>query len=129
MTEAKEFESNATKKKYKIIGEKDCNSKNVIYQLDCKYCKKQYIGQTSNPLRVRMTGHRADISHQDEEKPVGKHAVFHQKTKLEDCYKVKTVKQIKENNNKNITTINLRQSELAHQLVIQTRHPSGLNLR
>lgn len=38
----------------------NCNSKNVIYVLVCKKCKKEYIGQTKN-FRSRMTVHRQQI--------------------------------------------------------------------
>lgn len=36
----------------------DCNTKNANYLLECT-CQKKYVGQTSRPLRCRMSGHRA----------------------------------------------------------------------
>lgn len=129
MTPSNMFESNTTKKKYKIKGDMDCNSKNVIYQLNCKHCDKQYVGQTSNNLRIRITGHRASIVHKENEKPVAVHASFHKKEKIEECYSLKAISKVAENCNKNVNSINLRKTELAHQLVLQTRCPFGLNLR
>jgi len=39
----------------------NCNTKNVIYLLECKKCSKgnQYVGQTKRPISSRMAGHRA----------------------------------------------------------------------
>jgi hypothetical protein len=38
-----------------------CNTRNVIYLLECSKCTKcnQYVGQTSRPLSQRLAGHRA----------------------------------------------------------------------
>ncbi len=38
-----------------------CSTRNVIYMLECAKCTKgnQYIGQTSRPLKTRLTEHRA----------------------------------------------------------------------
>ena len=35
-----------------------CKSKNVIYLVSCKLCKKPYIGRTVQHLHNRMAGHR-----------------------------------------------------------------------
>src|SRR5436190_13191713 len=85
------FQSNVTKKQYPIKGEINCNTTNVIYQLNCNFCDKQYIGQTSNPLRIRMTGHRFSVKHEQHEKPIAKHAFEHKQVKFEDCFNLKGV--------------------------------------
>ena len=39
----------------------NCKSDNVIYMAICKHCEKPtqwYFGQTSNPLHIRLNGHR-----------------------------------------------------------------------
>ena len=41
----------------------NCGSRNVIYAIRCSLCKKLYIGQTSNPLRDRITHHRSAAKH------------------------------------------------------------------
>ena len=41
----------------------DCTSKNLIYCIQCEGCEKNYIGQTGDQLRNRMTIHRQQISH------------------------------------------------------------------
>ena len=35
-----------------------CKSKNLIYMIECKRCKKQYLGETKRTLRERFTEHR-----------------------------------------------------------------------
>ena len=35
-----------------------CKSTNLIYMIECKRCKKQYIGETKRTLRERFTEHR-----------------------------------------------------------------------
>ena len=34
-----------------------CNSTNLTYMIECKKCKKQYIGETKRTLRKRFTEH------------------------------------------------------------------------
>ena len=36
----------------------DCSSKNLLYVIKCEGCEENYIGQTGNDLRKRMTVHR-----------------------------------------------------------------------
>jgi hypothetical protein len=123
------FTSKQTNKKYNIKEEIDCNSENVIYQLNCRTCEKQYIGQTSNPLRIRMTGHRFSVSHKEMEKPIASHAEFHNKEKFEDCYELVGIKQLSKHNNEKINRMRLKRTESAHQMVLQTKKPIGLNIR
>lgn len=126
---AKEFKSTATNKNYPIKGHIDCNTKNVIYQLNCKMCDKQYIGQTSNHLRIRMTGHRFDIFHNDKTKPVANHAKEHNANKIEQCFSLKGIQKVQDKKDENINRFNLNRCEYAHQMVLKTRFPQGLNLR
>ena len=35
-----------------------CNSTNLTYMIECKKCKKQYIGETKRTIRERFTEHR-----------------------------------------------------------------------
>ena len=40
----------------------------------CRRCGLQYVGETSQPLHMRVNGHRYDITHQrTEESPVAEH--------------------------------------------------------
>ena len=38
----------------------NCRTKNVVYLIECCKCKKLYIGETDNPLRLCMNGHVSD---------------------------------------------------------------------
>ena len=35
-----------------------CKSTNLIYMIECKRCKKEYIGETKRTIRERFTEHR-----------------------------------------------------------------------
>ena len=39
----------------------DCSSKNLLCVIKCEGCEENYIGQTGNDLRKRMTVHRQQI--------------------------------------------------------------------
>lgn len=42
------------------VGNLNCNSSNIIYCIKCLKCEKYYIGETKNPLKIRLGQH---ISH------------------------------------------------------------------
>jgi hypothetical protein len=88
-----QFHSTVTDKAYPIVGHMDCTSGHAIYQLSCKLCPKEYIGQTSNSLRVQMTGHRFSVNHKETRKHVASHAVQHI-AGFEDCFVLKTIHKI-----------------------------------
>lgn len=129
MSTTNKFKSSVTNQNFNINNKITCNSKNVIYQLNCEFCEKQYIGQTSDFLRVRMTGHRFDTLHKDLKKPIPCHIFEHKKEKLEECFKLTGIRLEPTQPNEKSNRFNLRQTELAHQYVLQSRHPTGLNLR
>ena len=39
-------------------GALDCNTRLVVYKLQCKTCNKQYIGSTSTPFRYRFNNYK-----------------------------------------------------------------------
>ena len=43
----------------------DCTSRNLIYCIKCAGCGENYIGQTGDQLKNRMTIHRQQINHPD----------------------------------------------------------------
>lgn len=48
----------------------------VVYQVNCRDCEKQYIGQTTNSLATRLKQHRAACQHlQVEKSALAEHAV------------------------------------------------------
>ena len=38
----------------------DCKTRNLIYLIESQKCNKQYVGETKNPLHLRLNGHRSD---------------------------------------------------------------------
>ena len=69
-----EFASHTTGQRYKVKGHASCKSSNIIYLIECKRCGHQCIGETSQPLRCRIIGHRSYIMHQrTDESPVVVH--------------------------------------------------------
>lgn len=57
MHNTSEVQSFTTKKVFQLRNFLDCGSDNVIYVIVCS-CGLQYVGKTTQPLRVRMNNHR-----------------------------------------------------------------------
>ena len=55
------FKSSSTGKIFKIFHECDCQSKNIVYLMECTICNLQYIGKTQTQLERRINGHRSDV--------------------------------------------------------------------
>ena len=54
--------SRITHSKHYIKQTINCNSKGVIYLIECSLCCAQYVGQTSRTLKTRISEHRSAIS-------------------------------------------------------------------
>ena len=52
---------------FKVRATVNCN---VVYVIQCRRCAMQYVGETKNPLHIRLNGHCSDITHRHLEKPV-----------------------------------------------------------
>ena len=59
----KTFKSSVTGNTYPIKATANCKTANVVYVIECRKCKKQYVGETENALHIQMNGHRSDIKH------------------------------------------------------------------
>ena len=46
-------------KKFIKTAKTSCTTCNAIYHAECKHCAKSYVGKTTQPLRGRISGHRA----------------------------------------------------------------------
>ena len=57
---------------YPVIGKLTCNSKNIIYIIECTKCKEYYVSETSNTLWHRLNSHLTDIPN-GFNKPVANH--------------------------------------------------------
>ena len=63
---SKNFTSNVTNQTFKVINptgdDLNCHSQNIIYLLSCVTCNIQYVGETVNPMHLRMNQHRTSKS-------------------------------------------------------------------
>ena len=67
------FKSTVTGQTFLVRASATCKTENLIYLIECKLCKKQYVGETENRLHIRLNGHRSDITNKRLEKPVAHH--------------------------------------------------------
>ena len=51
----------------------DCNTKNIVYIIECKKCGDQYIGQTKNSLKDRFLDHLGYARREEVTKATGGH--------------------------------------------------------
>ena len=57
------FRSNITKQKFDIYHNSNCRSRFVIYLMECRKCKIQYVGKTTTQFNIRLNKHRSDSFH------------------------------------------------------------------
>ena len=55
------FKSHSTGTTHKTRSTFTCKTRNLVYLIQCRKCGLQYVGETANPLHIRMNGHRSDI--------------------------------------------------------------------
>ena len=72
MRETSEFTSKNTDFLYDITGRLTCQSKNIVYLINCLRCNETYVGETSRSLRQRLNNHVSDIR-LGLDKPVSEH--------------------------------------------------------
>ena len=77
--------SHFTKETYRTTKKVTCETRNVIYCLECKQCGKQYIGETKRSFRIRVNEHLGDIRNYRNYKPVARH--FNSKNHNINCVK------------------------------------------
>ena len=82
----------------------------------------QYVGETENPLHLRMNGHRSDYYHRLPDKPVAKHFFNTPDHTFEDA----TIMIIKRLHSANSMQQKYRESYWVY--ILWTLTPDGLNL-
>ena len=71
--EGKSYSFKIPETKFKIIKNSSCNSKNVVYIIECNECKEIYIGSTQ-ALNTRISLHKSNIKIEENRKVnVSKH--------------------------------------------------------
>nr|CAD7256410.1 unnamed protein product [Timema shepardi] len=102
-----------TKKQYSIQSHYDCNTSNLINQLQCNFCGAEYIELTTGPLRICMNNHCFDTNHKNLDESVPSHANTHNKD-FDFCY---TTRVLRAFSTATCNNSQLKQWELAHQWV------------
>jgi len=59
VTNTQSFTNTDGSLEYKIMANLNCNSKNVVYLVQCKSCSKQYVGSASTKFRLRFNNYKA----------------------------------------------------------------------
>ena len=72
----RKIKSTSTGRCYTIPNKVNCNSKNLIYCIECPICNLQYVGQTKNKLLMRINQHKSDIR-LEKDSPVARHFNLH----------------------------------------------------
>ena len=98
-----------------------CKTRNLVYLIQCRKCGLQYVGETANPLHIRMNGHRSDIHTQKTDKPVAAH--FNLPDHTLDDLQVMGIKKIHNND-----TEWRKHRESYWIFTLDTLAPTGMNL-
>ena len=69
------FKSSTTNRTYKVFHETNCKSQFVVYLLECKQCKLQYIGKSKWQFNIHLNDYCLHIKNQEIKKllPVEQH--------------------------------------------------------
>lgn len=87
-----EFKSYSTKRTFPIKQQLNCGSTNIIYIISCT-CGLQYVGKTSQTLRMCMNSHRYNILNGYSKHSVSRHASVKHNCRIED-FRITTIEQI-----------------------------------
>ena len=60
ITSTSSFTSSQTGKDFKIYHNTTCRSKNIIYLMECRKCKTQYVGKSETAFNIRLNNHRSN---------------------------------------------------------------------
>ena len=58
---------------WKINKRVNCETRNLVYMIECSKCKERYIGETKRSLKQRLSDHRAYVTNQNMETATGLH--------------------------------------------------------
>ena len=118
----KRFQSNQNARTFKIRQSINCLSKNVIYLIYCNLCGVQYVGESKNSLRMRMTQHRSAIKTKKVEQPVANHFNL-------PHHSITNLRVIAIDQNDAWTDKTRKAKENFWELNLKTTVPFGLNIR
>ena len=70
---SKTITSRNTAKTFDIKQKIDCETKNVLYRIQCQKCGKEYIGETGRNVKVRIKEHLDYVKNKNVKQPTGAH--------------------------------------------------------
>ena len=100
-----------------------CKSSNIVYLITCRRCGLQYVGEKSQPLHVKINGHRWDISHRRTDVS---HVAEHFNSSAHSVADM-TVMVIEISPSRDPCLQKVKEGRLIRTL--ETSFPSGMNLR
>ena len=104
---------------YKFQGKFNCQSKNVVYVMECTICHKEYVGETSQTVNTRFRVHESFIR-TNKENNIAEH--FNTENHTPISYTIKIVGQEEDKNKR----LHLEESWIH---LLDTIQPRGLNLK
>ena len=106
-----------------------CKIRNLVYVIDCGYCRMQYVGQTQRTLRQRIFEHINDVSH-GRQTSLAEHINGHGAWDAPNItvYVVDIIHQLPENNYY-LALVLRRMKENEWISKLGTTWPNGLNIR
>ena len=119
-----QFQIGCTNLPYPITTLADYKFMNLIYQLQCKECSALYIGEIHRSHSNHMNGHCFITTVSNPDLPIAIHTKSHQ-ISFQHCWSVSVIHKLPDSTPDHIC----RQFEIAYQLVLQSRHTPGLNIR
>ena len=119
------FKSSVTQKTY-IFHDLNCKSKLLIYLMECRICRIQYIGKSETEFNIRLNNHRKDVNRQNAPRAdqhfklpdhnFNQHARF---TLIEQLDNMRI--------DKDLATLRLKKRKDFWIETLKTLHPYGLN--
>ena len=71
--EGKQIKINNKKKPWTINKNVTCETRNIVYMIECLKCKDRYIGESKRSLKARLADHRAYINNEQVNYATGAH--------------------------------------------------------
>jgi hypothetical protein len=119
------IKSRETKESYRTVKQVTCETKNVIYCLQCTQCGKQYVGETKRSFRIRLSEHLGDIRNNRNFKPVARH--FNSKHHSIKNVTAVILESITKDPEDPLTTDHRKNREFFWIYRLRTVEPQGLN--
>ncbi len=101
-----------------------CATRNVIYLISCKKCSIQYVGETTQPLRVRFNQHRNAVFNKKKDTLIVRH--FNQRDHAASDMQIRVLRVINDCELKAAKCRLLAAEDLWIRLLVSS-YPFGLN--